>query len=366
MLKRYAVVTTYPAHGSRNIGDWLISESMRRLILEKEPDAKVDIVWRAEDWTRAAPVLEQAQHVFFACLAIRPSMHSREYPFLRRFLETRVPHSVHSAGTDLPVHRKNDLLEDFVPETINLLQLIDRTATVFTTRGVLSQAAMEGLGLSTPRFVGDIAFADARFEQRKFKVNVPIRRIVVSDPHRPTTYRSSFIELVKDLQSSFPHADLRVALHGVNHTIRAAAADVGAQVVPIYEDPDHGLDLYNDADLHVGFRVHAHVSALKRRTYSYLLEQDGRGSDYGLTLERKISVAHPISPSSRLSPRALARWLFGRGSPTIHEVNPSGVAQLMALVRADARDGFHRFLGLDKSLRTYARDNRSAVHACLT
>ena len=276
MTKRYVIVTTYPASGSRNIGDWLITESLKEIVFSFEPAARIDIVWRADDWHNVKTTLESADHVFFACLAIRPRMHQNEYPYLSKFLETGVPFSVHAAGTDLPVSRSRDLFARFSNETIHLLKQMDTSSIVFTTRGVLSQFAAERLGVTTARFVGDIAFSGKAFEKRIFPINEPIQTIIVSDPHRPNIYKRSFVDLLYGLQHLFPEAELRVALHGNNETIWGTSRQHGFECVPIYEDAKNGLNIYDSADLHVGFRVHGHVSALKRRKYSYLLEQDGR------------------------------------------------------------------------------------------
>ena len=39
-----------------------------------------------------------------------------------------------------------------------------------------------------------------------------------------------------------------------------------------------GFDIYNDCDLHIGFRVHAHIYNLSMRNISILIEEDGRGA----------------------------------------------------------------------------------------
>jgi len=96
--------------------------------------------------------------------------------------------------------------------------------------------------------------------------------------------------LYEGLRETFPEADIVIAQHGVSQQIEAFANKEDIHLAQIYKKRHNGLDIYDDADLHVGFRVHGHVSSLTRRIYSYLLEQDGRGCDYGLSLERKMSV----------------------------------------------------------------------------
>jgi polysaccharide pyruvyl transferase WcaK-like protein len=44
------------------------------------------------------------------------------------------------------------------------------------------------------------------------------------------------------------------------------------------------LELYGQVDLHVGYRVHAHLCALSRRRPSLLIAEDGRGRGQAVTL----------------------------------------------------------------------------------
>ena len=39
-----------------------------------------------------------------------------------------------------------------------------------------------------------------------------------------------------------------------------------------------GFSVYDDCDLHIGFRVHAHIYNLSKRNRTILLEEDGRGA----------------------------------------------------------------------------------------
>src|SRR5690606_28726144 len=111
-----------------------------------------------------------------------------------------------------------------------------------------------------------------------------------------------------------------------------------------------GLDRYDDYDIHIGYRVHAHVSMLKRRKPSYLIEQDGRGIDYGLTLERKISI--PSVPSEKLviNFKNILRWMLGKKLKRIREADPNVVNLLISIVKSDKMNCFQRFFGLENQI----------------
>lgn len=351
-MNRYVVVTTYPAQGSRNIGDYLITQSLISMIEATVGDeAHVDVIWRAAPWEDVSEVVLSADHIFFACLAIRPEMESRVYPFARKVIESGVGYSIHAAGTDLRVKDSMDLLETMDEASVIFLRDLALGAKIFTTRGVLTQAFCRLSGVTAAQFSGDIAFYAPEMYGIQFSAPTSIRNIVVSDPHRATEYIDSFVCLIEGLKRLFPQASIKVALHGQNQDIEAACSVLDLDITLIYENPAGGLSIYESCDLHVGYRVHGHVAALKRRKVSYLLEQDGRGADYGLTLSRKISVPNYLQlvrddeEKRRLTTRA--------------SVSPP--QQLLSMIEYDCIDNFKRFEGFDKELETISRHALRAV-----
>lgn len=62
-----------------------------------------------------------------------------------------------------------------------------------------------------------------------------------------------------------------------------------------------GFRQYDDCDLHIGFRVHAHIYNLSRHQYSILINEDirGRGVNHTLGLEN-IDIDKPLSREKKL------------------------------------------------------------------
>ena|SRR5690554_1406000 len=365
MKKRIVIVSTYPAQGSKNIGDKLITNHLINAISEFG-DYDFDIIWRAETWETVKDVVLSASHVFFACLAIRPKMHKIEYPYLKDVVESGVPFSVIAAGTALNVGTISDIYSSFSTETRDLLKRVNEKATVATTRGYLSQEACHRLRLNKFIFSGDVAFYDSSRKGEEFRACRKIKKIVISDPHRSGQYLESFSALYDGIVDLFPGADVVVAQHGINYDISAFCESRAVKTEKIYENSDSGLDIYDDADLHVGFRVHAHVSALSRRVYSYLLEQDGRGCDYGLTINRKISVPNYPVQRAFLGLKSIAKMILRREMPTQGVVPISPAQQLIAMIRADKELGFQKFNGLEEQIESFNRNNRKAIEVALS
>lgn len=366
-MKNFVIISTYPAAGSRNIGDQLITTCLKQVILDNFPEAKFDIIWRADTWNNVRETVLSADHVFFACLAMRPHMHKKEYPFLKDLLDTGIPFSVVAAGTDLPVSRDLNIYEGFSEESLLLLKKANDDAVVFTTRGCISHEFCRRNGLDRAIFNGDVAFYDKALDDLAFHKDLDVRKIIISDPHRAAIYIESLEVLVDGLELVFPEAEIYLAQHGVNRVVEDFCERRSLRIERIYEDRHSGLNVYDEADLHVGFRVHGHVSALKRRKYSYLLEQDGRGCDYGATILSKISIPnYSATGSHKVSVKNLIKRLIGRPVSFKQKASISPAYQILALIKRDADCGFGKFVGLEKQISDFNRLTEESIKRVLS
>jgi len=366
---RIVVISTYPKHGSMNIGDHLITSCvMSTLSNPGSPDSnvKVTVAFRKARWADIRGEVERADHVVFACLAIRPLLVESVYPTLPQIMASGVPFSGISSGTELPVG-ENDatLFEALDSRTMEVLAEFNERAEVFTTRGLLSQEFCVRNGLGKARFTGDIAFLAGRMDNGEWPDEVEgpvdVRDIVISDPHYAKAYTPAFERLLDTMYTIFPRARVRVALHGRNTIIEEVSMAKGYEVIPIYKSPEDGLGVYRSADLHVGFRVHGHVSALSHGRISYLAEQDGRGADYGATLSRRVSVPCYTRRVHRISPRGLIRRTLRR--PPSQQTNGpvAAIDALGAIIRGDKHGGFRRFEGVGDEVRRYGEESAKAL-----
>ncbi len=350
---KYTIISTYPENGSKNIGDALISQATINAIrLIKGKDCTFQVVWRAENWEDVKEKILDSDAVIFACFAIRKNINNKIYPFLQKLLESEIPLGIIAAGTSLNMHNlKNNIFTGFTVNDLDYLNKLNQKTLFFTTRGYLSQSFCKFHGNDNVTHSGDIAFFDPRFTRRKFELKKELKKIAISDPHNSHLYLDSVIALIKGLKNMFPKAELVLMLHGLNPIIENYCNRINLKYEKIYLDKDNGLDIYDTVDLHVGFRVHAHVSALNRRIPSYLLEQDGRGCDYGLTIEKKISVSSfSLNKSIHCSIRNVIRLILGKklGGGLFVPINP--VHQILSMIVEDANAEFIKFKGLDKQI----------------
>jgi hypothetical protein len=57
-----------------------------------------------------------------------------------------------------------------------------------------------------------------------------------------------------------------------------------------------GMEIYDSCDIHIGYRVHAHIYSLSKRIPSILIEEDGRGAGVNEALSLKKIRAYNYSP----------------------------------------------------------------------
>ena len=118
------------------------------------------------------------------------------------------------------------------------------------------------------------------------RVPESIDHVVMTMPHN-AHYVDQAKVLMYMLASEFPDATLTCCFHSSlsssDKQLRTAAKKRGFEIVLASHDTDN-LSFYDDCDLHVGYRLHDHISFLRRRLPSVLIGEDGRGNGFNATL----------------------------------------------------------------------------------
>lgn len=137
-------------------------------------------------------------------------------------------------------------------------------------------------------------------------ITTGIKKICISDPAKP--FNSGLaIKLVAYLKRVLPNVEIKFVFHrGMEAdaftNIQAAESaqilkegieNLGCECVNIAFGSE-GLKVYDSCDLHIGFRVHAHIYNLSRRNASILIEEDGRGAGVNNALGLDHITAYEI------------------------------------------------------------------------
>lgn len=113
-----------------------------------------------------------------------------------------------------------------------------------------------------------------------------VKKICISNPADQNNYPMA-MELAVFIRKFFGDKDITFVCHrgfanpalGVDKVLES----YGIKYVDI-SNSDDGFKIYDDCDLHIGYRVHAHIYNLSKRKLSILVEEDGRGAGVDMAL----------------------------------------------------------------------------------
>jgi polysaccharide pyruvyl transferase WcaK-like protein len=273
-------------HGARrNAGDFLIRDRGLRLIARARPDAEIRL---HERWLAVDPDLAAEARAIVLCggPALAPELYPVVYPLVPRLDDLETPVLLLALGWcgEPAGHPERFAFTDRSRTALH--QLAARGAWA-SGRDDISTSLLTAAGLDAQRSGCTAWYALDEIGQ-PFRPPATVRRVVVTTPARFGNGRQA-VAVLRAVAARFPDAELVCAFHrgldrhdtplhhwGLNRLLARRAASLGYRVADLAGDAT-GLDLYRDVDLHVGYRVHAHLCTLSHRRPSLLVAEDGRG-----------------------------------------------------------------------------------------
>lgn len=172
----------------------------------------------------------------------------------------------------------------FSDTTMKFFKKIDSQGYGLGCRDIYTELALKNAGFKNVVMTGCPAWYDIDTIHNDTISSKPIKLITVSDPALPINYPLSY-EVVRLLREKYNDAMIKYVFHrGIRLDEKKCAATIrdlrtiqNVEIVDISDSAD-GFHVYDDSDLHVGFRVHAHIYNLSKRNKTILIEEDGRGA----------------------------------------------------------------------------------------
>lgn len=269
------LLTTYPAHKSRNVGDSLISKSAEALVRTHCGDVPITTVFREQ------PIDDHVSQGVNAIIAPGFSVANATYPgtfALTRDLQTLPP--FYPVGCAIQhADFLNAGLEGFRYDqpTLDVLNLIVERSGAFPCRDQLIVDLLAKFDIPGYYF-GDLGLFDADQIGRPFVAPKRIGSLVFTIAHSPR-YAAQSAEMLEQIARAFPKVRRYAAHHSVPNSSARAIADIalkhGFEIVELAGSAEN-LNFYDDIDVHIGYRLHGHISFLRRRKPSVLLAEDIR------------------------------------------------------------------------------------------
>lgn len=291
----------------KNAGDYLIVERSKALLKHIYPSCEIEEFQRNKDLTGDLDAVNSCKVLIIAGgPGYFPGFYPRMMPLAPDLSLIKIPIFILGMGW---------WAADTSPETIyayqmddkmlSLLQRVTADTGVLGCRDWYSVNALRNSGLMNGMMTGCPAWYDLEALDKlslwpEKKELAHAKKICVSDPGQTCNF-AHMEQLVQYLRDNFSDAEIICVFHrgpkldrytdpgvaDMQKELMQRLLNMGAKCRDISYGAD-GFQVYEDCDLHIGFRVHAHIYNLSRRNISILIEEDGRGGGVNdaLGLER--------------------------------------------------------------------------------
>ena len=285
MKNQYVILT-----GSKNnAGDYLIKYRAKKLLAELRPDREIiDYdAWKPFSKEQVIEINESKALILLGGPALQNGMRERIYPMVKNLAEINVPIvmlGVGYKGVEGTWEETYNYRLD--KESLELLRKINESGVLSSVRDYHTLNVLRHKGFNNFIMTGCPALYS--IEHLNKPVQFDDRPIKIGFSLGVSYYRSSSMEKqMKDLISLLSKKtefNLEVLFH---HKIDRSMPKQNKFVEWLekehinYKDisgSENGLiDSYSACDLHIGYRVHAHIFCCSISKPSVLLSEDGRG-----------------------------------------------------------------------------------------
>jgi polysaccharide pyruvyl transferase WcaK-like protein len=285
-----------------NAGDFLIVKRCQELLYNQYPDCQIRTILRKVKLTEKA--IKDINSSDVLVLAGGPlylwNMYPQIMPLTDDLAKIKVPIFAMACGQRLfDCEDHNIFNNSFTPATRRLLDRIALDGFPFGCRDVIAAQLLQSMGYQNVIITGCAAWYNLQENNigKRKDFSSEIQHICVSDcdalrnsngvkrlENHAINDMKSIIQL---LMHRYPKADLRVVFHrdmtSAHKKLTGWLSNNNIEFHSINGSAD-GFSIYNSCDLHVGFRVHAHIYNLSLHTRSILISEDARGCGVNQTL----------------------------------------------------------------------------------
>lgn len=279
----YTLVSTK----AKNVGDFLIYERAKELLRKHTSETEYLEVSNREPLDITEANKTKALILCGGC-SYYNEFYPGVYPFMGELAKIKVPIIPFGLGWQGYPRFMPDKFK-FNSVIKYIIKHIHDNIEVSSCRDIITKNILNRHGIKNVVMTGDPAWYDLQSIGKDYEPPAAISKIVISNPQVPQLYRQS-IELLKLLHRVYPDAHIYYVFHrGIEEDIFTPRKEseqllslankvrkLGAEVIDTAFRPE-AIEFYRQCDLHVGYRVHAHLYFLSIRKPSLLLQEDGRG-----------------------------------------------------------------------------------------
>lgn len=299
-------------HGAKkNVGDFLIASKSKELIsdITKESDFLELDRWRSLD--NELDKINKSRAVFICGgPAYGRSFFPDLLPMTNELTKIKVP--IIPFGIGLEGIKSTEIEKfEFTSSSLAALKYLHNNIKFSGVRDEITLRVMKKAGIENVVLTGCPVMYNKQYSLQDFIAPARINKIVITPPAGKTLHAQAFA-LGYALRKRFTDAKIVASFHRGTHsdkyTNRTTAA-VEQGLVYAYKllginslDTSYSVEkikFYNDFDLHVGYRVHAHVYFTSINKPTFLLQEDTRG--IGMTNTLGLEQSDVFAESNAVS-----------------------------------------------------------------
>lgn len=275
----------------KNLGDFLIADRTKKLLKHLRPDREII---EKKSWESLDKDLEEINRSVAVIIhggpGYQPNMYHGVYPLVKNLDDIKVPIIPMALGwKGVPGDELCLKNYKFSPTSIQLLKKIHDNITYSSCRDYLTQRVLAKHGFKNVLMTGCSVWYDIDSLGKEFQAPKQIKKIVYT-PAQNDIFGKQSIQLLQEIKNTFPQAEIICSFHrGISEdkfTMKKDAEnakniiDACQKMGVKHEDVAYDLsriDFYKECDMHIGYRLHAHLHFLSNKKVSFLVNEDGRG-----------------------------------------------------------------------------------------
>lgn len=308
-----------------NAGDFLFTEKLREAVRSVVGESNSDCTIEYLEATRDRPV--EFYNSFDSILLgggpfiDNAFLSARSVPLLSALSEIRSRVSLIGVGWYGKTADSDEIYNyRLSDEALNVLHRMIDSGGIIGCRDEITQYVLNSNGILGTVLTGCPAWYPSGLQEPSVRYpRSPLRKILLSnaglnkpiESHIPVAEQS--LGLVDMVQSRYPQASLGFTFNGGIETKYSSPSnlaivdglkrrnveywDISGDIV--------GFGQYDDADMHIGYRVHSHLYCLSKGIPSLLIEEDARGAGANRVLGLKGPAAYTGGNPSTTNPYLL-------------------------------------------------------------
>ena len=286
-----------------NAGDFLIEERCKNLLEANISGVHIDIFKRNISYDDKVDILNAYDMIILGGgPGFQKDIYPDKMPFVSDMNRITAPIAIMGWGwkgsdcSNAEVYRR----KAFTPAMQQFIDHISRKSANIGCRDWYTVNMLKEAGITNTVMTGCPAWyrldlIEHLHLKEKNILSNPKPVIMVSDPAFPKNMKYMRV-LLETIHSAYPHAHIKVLLHrGITQHNKWLTEEQNQIKMQFETDTisgsSEGFKQYELCDLHIGFRVHAHIYNLSMGTPSILLNEDARGNGVNDALGlRNVSI----------------------------------------------------------------------------